>query len=120
MMTFINTTKGKLCGLLVLVLLLSACKKDALKVDEEKHYEQVNASPSTDPIIGSAISLTLKPDGVGDIVPGGDIRWNATYKISGKKLTVAVKDIDHKFEFTIISDDEIHGENGEILKRSYN
>jgi hypothetical protein len=111
-----NTFTIKLpCLLLSLVILLStACKKDALEVKEEKRFMQTNAH-ITDPMFG-AVSLTLRPNEQALINPGGDIVWSATYKISGKDLTVKVPDIDSKFKFSIVSDKELHGSNGEILQ----
>ena len=41
--------------LLILCVSLNACKKDALIVDEEKSYFQVNAPAPVDPIMGTAI-----------------------------------------------------------------
>lgn len=112
--------KNITCKLIACVLLLTicftACKKDALKVNEEKRYAQTNAQPPTDPILGTAVHLTLKPNGRADILPGGDIVWAGSYDISGTKLTVKVDELDMKFRFTIVSEEELHGENGEILK----
>jgi len=112
------TTKSyliNLCFVLIAVLGLAACKKDALKVDTEKYYVQASSAPVTD-LLGGGMSLTLKPNGTADINPGGDIVWSGTYNISGKKITVKVPDINIKYNFTIVSNDEIHGENGQILK----
>jgi hypothetical protein len=97
------------------MLSLGACKKDALEVKQEKTFMQIKAQPATD-LPGGGIVLTLKPDGTAGIDPGGDILWAATYKISGNKITVKLLDTNTKYKFTIVSDVEIHGENGEILK----
>ena len=106
----------KIYLLLILIVSLNACKKDALIVDEEKSYFQINAPAQVDPIIGTAIDLTLKPDGTGDLLPTGDIVYQAKYKIRGDKIIVDVADLNKTFRFTIVSDTELHGEKGEILK----
>jgi hypothetical protein len=102
--------------LFVVLLSLVGCKKDALQIREEKSYHQVNAAPTTDRLLGNAVSLTLKPGGSALINPGGDIMWSASYKISGSKIKVHVPDLDKNYQFTIISDNELHGENGEVLR----
>jgi hypothetical protein len=103
-------------SLLIMVVGLGACKKDALEIKEEKEFMQVNARPATDPILGTAVHLVLKPNGVASIKPGGDIVWTATYNISGKTITVKVRDTNSTYKFNVISSEEIHGEHGEILK----
>jgi hypothetical protein len=100
--------------LLSMIVLLTACKKDAMEVKEEKRFVQVNAAPS-DPMFGG-VSLTLRPNGVGTINPGGDIVWPASYKIRGNKLSMKVQEINSEFKFTIVSSEELHGSNGEVLK----
>lgn len=109
-----NTIKN-LSVLLLIILCMGACKKDALQVNEEKEFIQVNAATATD-LVGGGVDLLLKPNGIAGINPGGDIVWNATYDISGNKLPVKIKETNTKYQFTIISDEEIHGQNGEILK----
>lgn len=104
------------CALLLTVFCFTACKKDALKVNEEKHYVQTNAQTPSDPLLGTATDLTLKPNGRANILPGGDIVWTGDYDISGRKLTVTVAELNTKFLFTIISEEELHGEHGEVLK----
>lgn len=111
------TIRNLIC-LLLIALSFTACKKDALQVNEEKRYEQVNAQPATDPMFGTAVTLILRPNGQGYINPGGDIVWPATYKISGKKITVTMEESQRKYRFDIISDEELHGTDGEILKLS--
>lgn len=100
---------------LFVVVYLWGCKKDALKVDEEKEYVQVRSAPALD-LVSGGIDLTLKPNGFASICPGGDIVWSATYDISGKKITIKAKETNTTYRFTIISKDEIHGSNGEVLK----
>lgn len=109
-------TMKNLCCLLIIMLSFGACKKDALEVKQQKTFVQVEVAPATD-LPGGGINLTLKPDGTANINPGGDIVWSGTYDISGNKITVKVQQIDTKFKFTIVSDEEIHGEHGEILKQ---
>jgi len=101
--------------LLLMIVSISACKKDALEVKQEKEFIQVTLQPATD-LAGGGIDLILKPDGTANINPGGDIVWSATYDISGKKITVTVQQTNSKYKFTVISDEEIHGDGGEILK----
>jgi hypothetical protein len=112
-------TRGKIITnffcLLVIILSMGACKKDALVVDTEKRYNQVNIEKPVD-LLGGGVMLVLKPDGIADINPGGDIIWNGTYKISGNKISVKATQIDTKFNFTIISNEELRGSNGEVLK----
>jgi len=102
--------------LFAVVATLAACKKDALEVTKDSYYIQVNAGPQTDPLISTATTLMLRPGGIADIMPGGDIVWRGTYKISGKRLTVTVKELETKFRFTIISATELHGEGGSVLR----
>lgn len=107
------------CILLLMALCFGACKKDALKVDTEKTYVQPRTSPATS-LEDGGFWLTLKPGGKADILPGGDIVWRATYDISGTKITVKIAETDQKFKFTIISDDELRGPYGEVLKLTQN
>jgi hypothetical protein len=100
---------------LMLMILLAGCKKDAMEVKVEKRFAQVNAAVSTDPRFGG-VTLTLSPNGIASINPGGDIMWSATYKIRGNTLTIKVQEIDSEFRFTIVSDQELSGSNGEVLK----
>lgn len=112
-----STTKKlkTLVFLLIAALSFTACKKDALEVKTEKTFVSATSTPATD-LAGGRTELTLKPGGSASILPGGDILWNGTYKISGKKITVYVQQSDEKYRFTIISDTEIHSEYGEVLK----
>lgn len=109
---------NKIYLMLLVLLSLSACKKDALTIDAEKIYVQSNAAKATDPMFSNALYLSLKPDGIAGINPGGDIIYQASYKIKGDKITVSVTDFNMKFKFIVISDSELHGENGEVLTRS--
>ena len=100
---------------LMMFISLNACKKDALKVDTEKRYVGETSAPPTD-LAGGAMSLVLKPGGVADINPGGDIVYRGSYDISGKKITVKIPDLEMKFRFTIITDQELEAESGEKLR----
>ena len=113
MMTKI-TMRNLFC-LLIVMLSFGACKKDALEVKQDKTYVQVKDAPPTD-LAGGGVDLTLKPDGTAIINPGGDIVWYGTYDISGNKITVKVQQTESKYKFTIVSNEEIHGEHGEVLK----
>jgi uncharacterized lipoprotein YehR (DUF1307 family) len=104
----------KIYLILLIVLSLNACQKDALIVELEKIFIQINAPKPTDPMLGTAMNLTLKPGGKADFLPSGDIIHEATYKIKGDK--VLVQALNQTFKFTVVSDLELHGENGEILE----
>jgi len=103
--------------LFLTLISFSACKKDAIKIDTEKRYTQEKSVPATD-LAGGAMTLVLKPDGMADFNPGGDIVYRGNYDISGKKITVKIPDLDMKYKFTIISEQELQGENGEKLTLS--
>ncbi|MDN3588686.1 hypothetical protein QWY86_18535 [Pedobacter aquatilis] len=92
-------------SLIVIILLMNSCKKEQLKIDQEKKFSQVDFKfDPTFPYDGGW-GLTLKPNGVADIIPGGDIYYRGNYKISGKNLTVTT---DHTtFKFDILSETEI-------------
>lgn len=107
---FLTTFSFVLIG----IVAFSSCKKDALKITTEKTYSQPSVEAAHD-LYGGAMSLTLKPGGMASINPGGDIVYSGNYDISGHKITVKVEQTQSKYIFTIISDEEIHGENGEIL-----
>lgn len=91
-----------------------SCKKDALVVKKNMHYYQINTDPKDVDGIFSQ-SITLGPKGQAGFRPGGDIEYKATYKIKGKKITVTIKDPKLTSYFIIISDTELHAENGAIL-----
>ena len=102
--------------LLILCVSLNACKKDALIVDEEKSYFQINGPAPVDPTMGTSTYLILKPDGTAGFFPNGDIISLAKDKVRGNKIIVDVADLNKTFRFTIVSNTELHGEKGEILK----
>lgn len=97
------------------LFLFTGCEKDKLTVNEEKRYIQENYTPSS---YDAGYQLTLKPGGIADILPGGDIMWSATYKIKGSSLTVKTKGGSYKettFNFTIISEDRLKTKSGTVL-----
>ncbi|MFD0941026.1 hypothetical protein [Pedobacter boryungensis] len=99
---------------IISIFLLSSCKKDQLIVDQEKVFIQVDHGDSGFPY-NSGWQLTLKPDGIADVLPTGDIVWRGTYKISGSLITVKADNVTYKFE--IISKTEIKEKTyGTVLK----
>ncbi len=110
----------KIGGLLTIVFLLSlaiGCKKDKIEVTEETVYrEQRDPAVQYGPFDGGW-QLTLKTDGVADVLPGGDIVYSGTYKISGSKITVKTEQNNETYTFEIISKEEIKEKAyGTILK----
>ncbi|RZK21443.1 MAG: hypothetical protein EOO86_01015 [Pedobacter sp.] len=91
--------------IVAIILFLSACKKDKLSIDQEKRFSEVGFKFDPSFPYNGGWGLTLKPDGVADIAPGGDIYYRGTYKISGKSLTVTSD--QNKFKFEILSETEI-------------
>jgi hypothetical protein len=116
MKTKLTATKHSYFLSLALITLcfFNSCQKDKLTVNEEKHYAQVVQVVQTNPEFGSW-QVTLKPGGVADILPSGDIVYRGTYKISGANLKV--KYDNNTDEFEILSETEIrHKEYGIILR----
>ena len=78
------------------VLIFSACKKDAIKVDKNKTYS------------GAQMQVTLTPAGTGGMFLGSnDGGFPITYKINGKTLKVSRTQFDDMYKFKIISENEI-------------
>ena len=100
----LTATRTFIALFIISIFFLSSCKKDQLVVDQEKVFLQTDFKASTNPY-DSGWQLTLKPDGVADILPGGDIWWRGTYKISGSLITVKADNVTYKFE--ILSKTEI-------------
>ncbi|WP_231426028.1 hypothetical protein [Pedobacter sp. Leaf250] len=98
-------TFASVISIVTLLTFFSACKKDQLSIDGEKQFSEVGHK--ADPLnpFDGGWGLTLKPDGVADITPGGDIVYRGTYKISGKNLSVTTDQV--KFKFEILSQTEI-------------
>jgi hypothetical protein len=102
----------KIYLVLLIAISLSACKKDALKVDAEKTYIEQGVSSGT---LGfGGVILKLMPDGKADILVGGDAWYRTTYKIKGDKL-ILIGDTQND-EFKIISDTELRYQNNRVLK----
>lgn len=99
----------------IVILSITGCKKDALEIEKEMVFYE-NTPDTTNPELVPGITLTLKPGGTAKFFLSTDITRAATYKINGKKLIVNVPDLDKKFRFTIVSETELRGEKGEILK----
>lgn len=97
------------------ISLLISCKKDKLTVNEEQVFLQTDFKTSSDFPYNSGWQLTLKPGGIADILPSGDIIYRGTYKISGNLLNV--KSDQSTFKFKIVSETELVESNyGVILK----
>lgn len=110
--------KAPFLFILLLAIFTTCSKKESLPLcEDETTYSQVNAPPSTDPIVQYGYRITLLDDDRVDILPGGDIVYRGTYSIKGNILEITVAQLDTKFKFTIISDNELHGEHGQIMKR---
>lgn len=106
---------GLTAVLFLFILLTTACKKDKLIVNEEKEYSQVGH------VAGNAYDggwvLTLRPDGVADVLPGGDIVYRGTYKINGAVIKVKTEQNSGSYTFEIISETEIkEKESGTLLR----
>ena len=100
--------------LFMLLFTTSSCKKDKLVVNQEKQYAQSNFTPSE---YNGGWMLTLKPDGVAEVLPTGDIYYRGTYKINGSKISVKTQQNSGSYNFEIISDTEIkEKEFGVLLK----
>lgn len=91
------------------------CKKDQLVVNEEKEFSQVDHVPGN--AYDGGWTLTLRPDGVADVLPGGDIVYRGTYKINGSKIKVKTKQNSGSYTFNIISETDIkEKESGTLLR----
>lgn len=101
--------------LIASILLFSACKKDQLTVNQEKIFLQVDFKATNSSPYNSGWQVTLKPDGVADIIPSGDIIWRGTYEINGSSLTV--KTDNQTYQFRIISETEIKEKNSGVVLR---
>jgi hypothetical protein len=101
----------KIYLVLLIAIGLSACKKDALKVEIEKTYVEQGVSSGTLGFAG--IILKLMPDGNADILVGGDTYYRTTYKIKGDKILI---EGDQSEEFKIISSTELRYQNNRVLK----
>lgn len=102
--------------LFFVILMSTGCKKDQLVVNEEKQYSQVDHVSSN--AYDGGWGLRLQPDGVADVIPGGDIIYRGTYKISGSKIKVKTEQNSGSYTFEIISETEIKEKESGILLRS--
>src|SRR5690606_16902188 len=91
--------------LVAFILLATGCKKDKIEVDVVKEYKEVGHVP-TDAYDGGW-SLILKPNGVADLNPGGDIVYRGSYKINGAKIKVQTTQNSASYTFEIISETQI-------------
>jgi len=98
-----------------LLTLAIGCKKDQLVVNEEKEYSQIDHVPSN--AYDGGWGLTLQPDGVADVIPGGDIYYRGTYKINGATIKVETPQNSGSYTFKIISESEIKEKQYGIILR---
>ena len=111
----ISRSIGLTFSVLLFTFIISGCKKDKLEVTEEKIFSQVD-HVSTNPYDGGW-SLSLRPDGTAELLPGGDIVYGGTYKIQGAKIKVKSEPGSQSFTFIIVSDVEIREkEYGTVLR----
>ena len=103
--------------LFMLLFITYGCKKDKLVVSDEKRYTQSNFTPSE---YNSGWMLTLKPDGVAEVLPTGDIYYRGTYKINGSKISVKTQQNSGSYSFEIISDTELKEKEFGILLKLIN
>ena len=99
--------KGSYFQILMFLFIITAtgCKKDKLEVNEVKEYGEVGHIP-TGPYDGGW-ALTLQPDGIAEVNPGGDIRYRGTYKIKGDEVKVKTEQNSETYTFEVISETEI-------------
>jgi hypothetical protein len=91
--------------LLSLTLSLAGCKKDKLIVKDVKHFSEIGHVATN--AYDGGWGLTLYPDGLADLLPGGDISYRGTYDIKGSRIKVKTEQNKQTFTFEIISDTEI-------------
>lgn len=101
-------------SLIILSFTFNACKKDAISVKSEKTYSE--NLPQVPGGWGSlSMSLTLRPNGTATLIEEGDMASDGKYKIKGDKLIYKSGSYVKDWEFTIISEQEIHSPNGNKL-----
>jgi hypothetical protein len=97
------------------VIFAGGCKKNQIKVDQTREYTEVGHTPQN--AYDGGWALTLQPDGVADVNPGGDVRYRGTYTINGSKIKVKTEQNAGSYTFEIISESEIkETEFGAILR----
>ena len=90
---------------LLFIITTVGCKKEVLMVKESKTFQEMDHVSKRR--FDNGWSLTLKPDGTADILPGGDIYYRGTYIISGNNIKVKTDQGAGPFDFEIISKTEI-------------
>jgi len=102
----------------LITIIAVGCKKDKITVDQEKSFLQVDPPRTVNNSLeGGSMHVTLKPGGVADINPGGDILYRGTYKIKGDQLKIKVSDFKDDFEFKILSETDIKEKNSGVVLR---
>ena len=102
----------------LITIVAAGCKKDKITIDQEKSFVQVDPPRVVNNSLeGGSMHLTLKPDGIADINPGGDIVYGGTYKIKGDQLKIKVNEFKDDFEFKILSDTDIKEKDSGIVLR---
>ncbi len=95
--------------ILLFIITIGGCKKDVLTVNEIKTFQEIDHV--SEYRFDSEWSLTMKPDGTADILPGGDIYYRGDYKISGNNIKVTTEQNAGSFDFEIISVTELSEKN---------
>jgi hypothetical protein len=105
----------KIIYLLFIMIAFNACQKDALSVEENKTFREINVPPLSDPRFSNVMVVLLTPGGNAGISLGGDAIYPATYSINGKNLKI--KDISHDktYKLKIVSETDLEYE-GRILR----
>lgn len=88
-----------------LIFLITGCQKDKIEVDVVKEYIEVDHIP-THPFDGG-LHLILKPDGVAELNPVGDIVYRGRYTIRGARINVNIEDHSESYIFEILSQTQI-------------
>lgn len=105
--------------LAAVIVFFSSCKKDKLMVNEEKEFVQVGHKPTNS--YDGGWQLTLRPDGIADVLPGGDIVFRGTYKINGSRIKVKTEQNQAAYTFDILSETDIkEKEFGTVLRLNGN
>ena len=70
--------------ILTLSIFFCGCKKDQLTINEEKRFAEMGFKPDPSNPYDGGWGVTLKPDGVVDIAPGGDIIYRERIRLAAK------------------------------------
>jgi len=95
------------------ILFIGGCKKDKLVVNQTKQYRQLGHMPAN--AYDGGWNLILRPDGAADVIPGGDIAYRGTYKVSGSKIRVNTSQNSGSYTFEIISETEIRERDSGVI-----